>query len=262
MSFIVQKKSDSEMINIKDLYSLNDMEYENSMSRFSSADTYLEENTESNQWKSISDLSSTNNLHNRIRKYFDTKFLQEYINIDIDVEDDYNSHFFPKISKRYKIHSTTSSAIDDTKREEENRIQNEFENKLLFYIMTEEIGLGTYTEADKLIEYYLNNYNTLTQTMITDIYTKNIKNTDILCKLLLLVSRLDPTKINKTGYVFAMNALNHRSNDVKEYALRVFENFADEESLSFLEESKQDTYWLQEYKEEIIQDLKEKFGSY
>lgn len=208
------------------------------------------------QWIPYLYLSSTDNYKNNISEYFKTNDSKKYINIS----EKHNESYIPSQEIRnYKITSRTSSKIsnDDSYNEE---IQQKFKADLLFYIENEEIGLGTYTEADKLLEKYLNNHNIITQSMLSNICKDNIKNPDILCKVLLLISRIEPSKLDQTGHIIAMAALNHGNNDVKEYAIRVYENFSDKNALEFLEESKEDVYWIQQYKEEIIRDLKEKFG--
>lgn len=250
MSFKIQKKLDFD---IKGLYDLKDKYYQSVKSTPSLKNSNYD--TQESTWNP----SSTDTYRKYISKYIDTNIVHEYI--DVDKKDFYNTSFLTRLNKYYSTKNITSSTVDDTQKQTEKTIQKEFEEKLLFYFQNEEIGLGTYTEADKLLESYLNDFNNLTQGMISNIFRKNIKEPEILCKLLLLISRLNPSKIDQTGHVIAMAALNHNNNDVKEYAIRVFENFSDESSLEFLEESKQDVFWLQEYKEEIIQELKEKFNS-
>ncbi len=252
MSFKIQKKLDFD---IKGIYDLKDKYYRSIKSTPSLKN--INHNTQESTWN----LSSTDTYNKFISKYITTKIVQEYIDIDIDIKDFNNTAFQTRLNKYYSTKNSTSSIVDNTQKKKEETLQKEFEEKLLFYFQNEEIGLGTYTEADKLLESYLDDFNNLTQGMISKIFRKNIKEPEILCKLLLLISRLNPSKIDKTGHMIAMAALNHDNNDVKEYAIRVFENFSDESSLEFLEESKQDIFWLQEYKEEIIQELKEKFNS-
>lgn len=186
--------------------------------------------------------------------YAEINVFNEYVKHDLENTTrvkSFNSNLFPQ----YKINNTTSSFLDHKKEKEENDIRDSFSTKLYFYIENDDIGIGTYTEADKMLEMYLSKYNDLIQNMLSFIFKKNIGNVDFLCRLLLLISRINPVHINKTGHTIAMAALNHRSDDVKESALRLFESFGDQDTLAFLKSSKPDAYWLQEYKEQIINDI-------
>lgn len=240
MSFVVLT---NPKINTEGLFNGDEI-YRSSDSVTSSKECFLNKNLYNFNF------SSTDGYQEKISRHFNT-----YVK-EVDINDYFDSNLF---TKQYIINTKTSSIIDDSK-ELEEKIKKQFSNKLLFYIENEDIELGSYTEADKLIEKYLKTHNNLIQSALNEIYINNIKDQNILCKLLLLISRVEPEKLNKTGHTIALAALNHCDNVVRQYAIRVFENFFDLSSLECLEESRKDIFWIQEYKEEVIREIQEELG--
>lgn len=200
--------------------------------------------------KSLSDGFKTNWNY----KTVDSPFIYEFRKYDSENALTLKS---PHEKTPYYETSNSSSQLDYQKEKQEEKIRDDFEKKIFIYLKSEDIETGSITEADELLNHYLNEYNDLTQSMLSFLFKKNIKNIDYLCNLLLLMSRIESIKLNRCGHVIAMAGLNHKSDDIKESALRLFESFADQESLEFLEMSKTDAYWLQEYKEEIISSIKQ-----
>ncbi len=96
--------------------------------------------------------------------------------------------------------------------------------------------------------------------MLNTIFLSLLKKIDILCAFLILLSRQNPSKIGDIGHTIASAALGHKNSEVRENAIRIFENFSDTISLEILETSKNDIDWIQDYKEEVILDIQDKLA--
>ncbi|QFR49858.1 hypothetical protein FJR48_09005 [Sulfurimonas lithotrophica] len=202
-------------------------------------------------FKSTFETNNTNNIISNFKNYY------EYFLSDIE----YDKKSFSNINKNYIIKFNSSSVTNTNDELIKKKVVQEFKDEFTFLIKNDDIEIGSYTSADKLLEEYLNKYNYLTQTVLNEIFNSHYNNIDFICKFLLVLSRIKPEKISSTGCTMSMAALNHKSDEVKEYALRVFETFANEDALLYLQNSKDDVFWIQDFKEEIIKDIQKKISS-
>jgi len=189
--------------------------------------------------------------------FYSTSFnkLQELLKVDLENYRDTEKYW----KNNFSIKNNSSSGYDEYIERKEKERYKKLENEFIFLINHDEIEIGSYTQVDKFLEDSLTKDNLITQNILSEIFKKHYTDISFLCKFLLLISRVPPSKIQSVGHNIAMAALNHKNDEVKEYALRVFETFADHDALDFLIESKEDIFWIQDYKEEIIEDIRAKF---
>lgn len=96
-----------------------------------------------------------------------------------------------------------------------------------------------------------------TKDWLNRILIDNLKKPDILVKLLHIISDIDYNLIEPQGPTFALAASRHPDNEVQEYSIRVFEKWGNRESLEILKGVRFQEEWLQEYADEVINDLEE-----
>ena len=152
--------------------------------------------------------------------------------------------------------TNTSRAIDNV--EQELFIKASFEEELLSILNNTFIEVGEVSSADYLIEEYIGKFSN-TKYWLGDIATKFTKNTPILSKLLLLVSRLSPSQMGEMGHLIAMASMNNTDLEIRENAIRILETYSDQRSLEMLEASRaDDVEWIETYKSAIIKRIKKK----
>lgn len=196
--------------------------------------------------------SSVNDLF----EYYRLDILKEYVKNSSTIK--IKSTYYNDLDEEIKISTSTSSIFSSSDEEKLTRhlIEEKFENVLISYLEKNEIELGNFTEADKFLNQQIDKFGDVARVMINKFYTKLQDKEDLLCSFLILISRLNPSKITEIGHTIAMSALNHRSSEVRENSIRIFENFSDKTSLDFLVNSKNDADWIQDYKNDVIHDIR------
>lgn len=96
-----------------------------------------------------------------------------------------------------------------------------------------------------------------TKKWLNTVYLNNFYDVKVLVGILHIISHLDYETVFPEGQTMAVASLMHQDIEVREYALKAFENWAHPDSLKILESIKCEEKWLQDYLEDIISDLAE-----
>lgn len=98
--------------------------------------------------------------------------------------------------------------------------------------------------------------NTLSCLFMDNIAAESGRKINNLIGTLHIVSHIDYEKVYPMGQMLAMCALNHINKEVSEYGIKCFENWGEKDGISKLSSIRYASKWLQEYADEVIEELK------
>jgi hypothetical protein len=119
---------------------------------------------------------------------------------------------------------------------------------------------GYYSSSELYLKSQLKENHLETKDWLNRVLINNLKKPDILVKLLHMISDIDYNLIEPLGPTFALAAARHPDAEVKEYSIRVFEKWANKDSLDILKGVRFQEEWLQEYADEVIAELEEELS--
>ena len=134
-------------------------------------------------------------------------------------------------------------------------LKENFTRELIMLIREEEFEYGLDTKADILVRKKMEQNFLATKEWLNTIFIESFTNTRILLGVLIIISRFDYSMIYPEGQIMATAALSHKNPEIQECSVRAFENWGNRESLNILKNLKVSTEWLQEYINEVIDDL-------
>lgn len=176
-----------------------------------------------------------------------TPLNQEPINFQIRLD-----YLYPEFS--YKSHFTFNENQLNEKRLAQ---QEDFAEQLIQCIKEQHFEYGITSVADKLVSEQMKINALATKHTINKLFTDNYDKPDILIGLLQIISRMPVEQISSEGHTMATAAIAHQNIEVKETAIRCFENWEDTKSLEILQNISVDVAWLQDYVNSIINDIRE-----
>ena len=92
-------------------------------------------------------------------------------------------------------------------------------------------------------------------TLFMDNYSVDGRKANILIGILHILSHLDYQKIYPHGQVAAISAIGHKNKSVAEYGIKCFENWGHPDGIEKLSSVHFTTSWLQEYAQDVIDEL-------
>jgi len=134
-------------------------------------------------------------------------------------------------------------------------LKKNFTRELIMLIREEEFEYGLDTKVDILVRKRMEQNVLATKEWLTTVFIENFTNTRILLGVLIIISRFDYFIIYPEGQLMATTALSHKDPEIQECGVRAFENWGNRHSLRILKNIKAPTEWLQEYINEVIDDL-------
>ena len=99
--------------------------------------------------------------------------------------------------------------------------------------------------------------NDIGQSLIRKYFLKNFKYDYKLISVLHAVSHLDYKLVSDSGPFMASMCLNHKNLEVREFALKAFENWQSKDTLDFLHNISFEQQWMQEYLVKIIRYIED-----
>ncbi|MBB1150792.1 hypothetical protein H4K35_11810 [Myroides sp. NP-2] len=120
----------------------------------------------------------------------------------------------------------------------------------------EDFEFGHKSESIKLIQNELRINRIVTINWLNDIFLKAFTDDDkVLIGLLRVLEYFDEDTFYPTSQVIALAALSHQNDEVKELAVRAFENWGSIKSYEILKKVHSDTSWLKAYINEVLKDI-------
>jgi hypothetical protein len=92
--------------------------------------------------------------------------------------------------------------------------------------------------------------------LLNELFLKNFHAPHIIVGVLHVISHFDYGLVSPEGPTMAIAALAHKDVEVREYAVKCFENWQHKDGIRVLEHIKADERWLQNYINLVIRDLK------
>jgi hypothetical protein len=122
-------------------------------------------------------------------------------------------------------------------------------------VKNEEFEFGQKSESIRLVEIELNINQIATEKWINDLYLQYFsKDEKILIGILRVLEYFDEDTLSNLSTI-ALACFSHKSDEVKEMGVRIFENWGTLKSYEILKSVKIDTKWLQSYINQVIKDI-------
>jgi hypothetical protein len=160
-----------------------------------------------------------------------------------------------------KMIDNTSSLRNDLSLSKFNQINkdnfhNKYDNSFLRVIREENIEYGYTNSLDTLISQLLTIDPIITAQWLNDLYIKHFSDSKVIFGILVSISRIKDESIRPSLIIMAISGLKHKDIEVREAAIRAFENWSDLASLTALKNLNQESEkWLKEYINQVISDL-------
>jgi hypothetical protein len=142
--------------------------------------------------------------------------------------------------------------------------KNKFKATMTELIKTSEFEYGYFSEADEYLEMLMEMRQELPfLDWIHELYQENLGNKEFIVKVLRVLSHISSENITPKCIAIATQSLESESLEIKENAVRVFENWEYTEAIPLLEKTQFNNSFLDDYIHVVIQNLKElKYGVY
>ena len=178
---------------------------------------------------------------------------KEYRNLDIIKKDNNFLNFnfdFSVLSKNISVENKINT-------ERENFLRKRITNHLINTILEESFEFGLKSKSEIIIEDQLNINALATRNWLNEIFIEYFDDEKIIIGILRIIGRFDERIIFPQGQTIALAALNHKNIEIKELGIRAFENWGTSNSIKVLENIGLDVAWLHDYKNQVIEDIKE-----
>lgn len=169
-----------------------------------------------------------------------------------------------KVLNKFRKFQNFSSYSDTDKNESDNdktsiKIGEEFyeiEKKYFLSLIENDIfEYGYSTNAEKYLQSKLIEEPLKTKEWFNTLFNENFQSSDFMIKILHIMGGIDYELLDPQGTTMAVSATRNRDEEVKESAIRVFENWGSPQALSVLKGIECHEEWLQEYLTDVIVDL-------
>ena len=138
--------------------------------------------------------------------------------------------------------------------------KKQFTDSLLQLIREEIFEFGMENAADTYVQENLRDNPFVTKELLNSLFLDYFTDIGVTTGLLRIIAHLDYEDINPTGPIMALAALSHQNTEVRECAIRAFENWCHIDSLDYLKAIKCNERWLQTYLDKVISDFEELYA--
>ncbi|MBS1774733.1 MAG: hypothetical protein JSS64_00445 [Bacteroidetes bacterium] len=122
----------------------------------------------------------------------------------------------------------------------------------------EDFEFGQKSESIKIIQRELLVNRVATINWLNELYVKYFsKDEKILIGILRVLEYFNEKVFYPNSYTIALSSLVHKNDEIKEIAIRIFENWASITSYEILKNVQIETPWLKSYISEVVKDLEE-----
>lgn len=111
------------------------------------------------------------------------------------------------------------------------------------------------TLAEKIIENALDASPLLAREAVSDLYVENAADEKCLLSLMMSLSHIPYSKVGSQSKIIGVAALSHRSVEVREAAIRMFEMWGANECIEILRSHRVSPDWLMDYMLQVIEDF-------
>lgn len=165
-----------------------------------------------------------------------------------------------RCDKNYKIIKNKVLANEDINKNFKS-LQKEIEEreqlKFTTILEKDEFEVGFISESEKYFEKISSKYGILSESILINIYLKEINNIKILKNILYIISNLPGNNINSLA-IIPIAAVSNSDDEIKELGVRCFESWDNPKYIDLLESIDTDIQWLNDYIQDVIRELKNK----
>lgn len=137
----------------------------------------------------------------------------------------------------------------------EEKEANEFKTGLIAMLESDNFEPDKKSITERYVEQWLARKPTLSQLVIMQLFLESRSNDKRIIGILNLLAHLDVEKFRPSNEIIAVGAFSHRSNEVKECALRAFEYWEHKDLAAGLKDHRLTPKWLDDYRISIISDI-------
>ena len=138
------------------------------------------------------------------------------------------------------------------------RFSREATPRILSIIREQELEYGYESPAEQFIREKLSEAPAVAKEWLGNLFLEYFDAPDVLVALLHAISHFDYNDIFPTGQMMALAALRYQNPEVRESAVRAFENWGNSDSLlKVLRAIRFREEWLQNYVEQVVRDLEQ-----
>jgi len=109
--------------------------------------------------------------------------------------------------------------------------------------------------TERYVEQWLARKPAMAQIVIMNLFLESRDNDKRMIGMLNLLAHLDVKRFHPANEMIALGALSHKSNEVKEYALRAFEYWEDVDLAGRLKSHELTPKWIDDYRRTIISEI-------
>ena len=149
--------------------------------------------------------------------------------------------------------STPTHSIVTTNLKEQKEAQD-FRNGLIFLLDTDLFDFEKKSATELYVEQWLDRNEPTAKLELIKVFLSNRDNEKRLIGMLNILAHLDSEKFHPANEMIALGALSHKSNEVKECALRAYEYWENPTFTNNLRHHLLTPEWIEEYKKSIILD--------
>jgi hypothetical protein len=133
----------------------------------------------------------------------------------------------------------------------------EFKMTLLRKVKSSDFESGYFSVADEYLEMVIENIGPICFRWIYELYQEKYEDEQFIEKLIGILCHVPADKITTECIKIVSDSINRKSHGIKEMAVRAFENWEYTDAIPILENTHFDNYFLENYLQVVIQDLKE-----
>jgi hypothetical protein len=134
-------------------------------------------------------------------------------------------------------------------------LKNKISPLFISLVKNEDFEFGQKSESIKIVENELKKNRIATQNWLNDLYLQYFPTDEkILMGVLRIIEYFDEDVLSPVSHTIALASL-HKSDEIKEVCIRIFENWGSIRSYEILKGIKTDIKWLQAYINQVIKDI-------
>lgn len=156
-----------------------------------------------------------------------------------------------------ELTSTSLSNENQLNRQRLNRFMDFFSDKFIKILKEQSFEYGIDTPADELVRECLEQNEAVAKQWLNSLFIKHYNNIEITTGILRVISHFKYHEVYPEAQTMATTALLNNNPEVRECGIRAFENWGNIECLDLLENISCQEEWLNEYLNNVINDLKE-----
>ena len=153
-----------------------------------------------------------------------------------------------------------ADSVDDDRNGESRKLFQQFVRRLIQLTRESSFEYGFENELDEFLRACLAQDAATTREWLNQTFFEHFDDTAVAVGLLRAVAHLDYDEVQPQGPAMALAALSHKDVEVRECAIRAFENWGRPETLTLLESIQCQEPWLQDYVTRVVADLRKELA--